>query len=422
MTQSGSLPVRPRLRRMLEARTVAVVGASERPDSFGWRMATEVLRSPGIERVYLVHPRRDTVLGQPCLPSLADVPEPVDLVLLGVPGQGAARPGAAGGGAGRRRGGRLRRRARAPRRRWSAAARRAWRSAAAAAWASSTPSRGVRAIGYIERDPLPPGPIALVTHSGLGLLRRCCAPTGALEYSLAVSSGQELVTTAADYLTTRSPCPETRVVGLVLETMRDADAAAGRARRRGRRGTSPSCALTVGDLDARAGAGRRALRRASPVGRGAGRRCSRRTACTGSTTSTSSPTAWSCSRSAGGSGGAGRRHRHRARLGSRAGAGRRRGRAPRRDRSRPLAEPTTDGWPRLLDPGLSPTNPLDVWGTGAATPRTCSPQCLTALADDATVDVVALAVDLVPEYDGDDRYPKALEHGWSTTPTSRSSC
>ncbi|MET1060057.1 MAG: CoA-binding protein, partial [Nocardioides sp.] len=76
-------PVRPRLRRMLEGRTVAVVGASERPDSFGWRMTTEVLRSPGVEQVWLVNPGRDTVLGRDCLPSLDDVPGPVDLVLLG---------------------------------------------------------------------------------------------------------------------------------------------------------------------------------------------------------------------------------------------------------------------------------------------------------------------------------------------------
>ena len=69
---------------MLEGRTVAVVGASERPDSFGWRMTTEVLRSPGVERAWLVNPARTEVLGQPCLPTLADVPEPVDLVLLGV--------------------------------------------------------------------------------------------------------------------------------------------------------------------------------------------------------------------------------------------------------------------------------------------------------------------------------------------------
>ena len=60
-----TLPLRPRLRRMLEGRTVAVVGASERPDSFGWRMATEVLRSPGVEQAWLVNPHRDRVLGRP---------------------------------------------------------------------------------------------------------------------------------------------------------------------------------------------------------------------------------------------------------------------------------------------------------------------------------------------------------------------
>ena len=80
-----TLPLRPRLRRMLEGRTVAVIGASERPDSFGWRMATEVLRSPGVEQAWLINPHRDRVLDRPSLSSLAEVPDPVDLVLLGVP-------------------------------------------------------------------------------------------------------------------------------------------------------------------------------------------------------------------------------------------------------------------------------------------------------------------------------------------------
>ena len=81
-----------RLRAMMSARSVAVVGASERPGSFGWRVTTEVLRSPGLERVHLVNPGRAAVLGHPCVPSLADVPEPVDLVLLGVPDAALVRP------------------------------------------------------------------------------------------------------------------------------------------------------------------------------------------------------------------------------------------------------------------------------------------------------------------------------------------
>jgi len=38
-----------RLRAMLSARSVAVVGAGDRAGSFGWRLTTEALRSPGIE-------------------------------------------------------------------------------------------------------------------------------------------------------------------------------------------------------------------------------------------------------------------------------------------------------------------------------------------------------------------------------------
>jgi len=50
---------------MLSARSVAVVGASDRPESFGRRLTLEALRSPGIERVHLVHPTRSSVLDRP---------------------------------------------------------------------------------------------------------------------------------------------------------------------------------------------------------------------------------------------------------------------------------------------------------------------------------------------------------------------
>jgi acyl-CoA synthetase (NDP forming) len=61
----------------------------------------------------------------------------------------------------------------------------------------------------------------------------------------------------------------------------------------------------------------------------------------------------------------------------------------------------------LLDPGLVPTNPLDVWGTGADT-RDVFGASLVALAADPAVQAVALAVDLVPELDGDQSYPLAV--------------
>ena len=76
---------RPALTAMLEARTVALVGASPRPGSLGERMISEVTRSPSRPEVYLVNPRHRQIAGRPCHPSLADLPGPVDLVLMAVP-------------------------------------------------------------------------------------------------------------------------------------------------------------------------------------------------------------------------------------------------------------------------------------------------------------------------------------------------
>ena len=64
---------------------------------------------------------------------------------------------------------------------------------------------------------------------------------------------------------------------------------------------------------------------------------------------------------------AGHRARHRARLRRRAGAGRRHRRPRWACRSRRSRRPPRAGWTSLLDPGLEPSNPLDVWGTGADT-------------------------------------------------------
>src|SRR5580658_8541463 len=76
---------RPALLAMLEARSVAIVGASARPDSFGARMLAEAAKSPARPVIYPVNPRYTQVEGRQCYPALTDLPGPVDLVLLGVP-------------------------------------------------------------------------------------------------------------------------------------------------------------------------------------------------------------------------------------------------------------------------------------------------------------------------------------------------
>ena len=171
----------------------------------------------------------------------------------------------------------------------------------------------------------------------------------------------------------------------------------------------PVVALTVGVVDRRPRAGRRPLGRPRRLRRRRGRRCSRRTACTGSATSPS----WSTPSSS-------------SRIGRRVRSGTGSGIATVHDSGAervlvadvaervgvpfaPLADADRQrGWPRPLDPGLAPTNPLDVWGGGRDTEDLFT-ECLSALADDPGVDVVALAVDLVPEYDGDEAFPQ--RHG-----------
>jgi acyl-CoA synthetase (NDP forming) len=72
-----------------------------------------------------------------------------------------------------------------------------------------------------------------------------------------------------------------------------------------------------------------------------------------------------------------------------------------------LTEETRQRLAAVLDPGLEPGNPLDVWGTGRDSEELFT-ETLSALADDANVGAVALAVDLVREYDGDDSYRDAV--------------
>jgi acyl-CoA synthetase (NDP forming) len=389
---------------MLEARTVAVVGASDRPDSFGRRMTTEVLRSTGLTEVHLVNPGRDSVLGQPCLPSLADVPGPVDLVLLGVPdsalvaqvGLAASRGDAGAVVFGSAHGIRDD----------LVAAADGLELCGGGCMGFINVARDVRAIGYVERDPLPAGPIALVTHSG-SVFSTMLRTHRRLGYSLVVSSGQELVTSTADYLAHALTMPGTQVVGLVLETLRDTSRLrAGLATAAER--DIPVVALTVGTsvvgqslVDAHSGAlagsdaAWEALFRAYGVHRcddlgeltdslemfAVGRRVRRLST----------------------SGGIATVHDSGAERVLVADVAERLG-VP----FAPLSATTTSRLAELLDPGLEPANPLDVWGAGRGT-ESLFGDCLSTLAEDAAVEVVALAVDLVPEYDGDDAFPRALD-------------
>jgi len=76
------------LRPLFDPRSVAIVGASNDPAKWGNRLALGALRGEARRPVYLVNRRGGEVLGRRAYPSVADLPEPPELVVLSVPADG----------------------------------------------------------------------------------------------------------------------------------------------------------------------------------------------------------------------------------------------------------------------------------------------------------------------------------------------
>src|ERR1700730_7636516 len=68
------------LKRLVSPGIVAVVGASETRGSFGERTMSNMADFTG--NVFAINPKYQTLLGRPCVPSLAEMPESPDCVVL----------------------------------------------------------------------------------------------------------------------------------------------------------------------------------------------------------------------------------------------------------------------------------------------------------------------------------------------------
>ena len=68
------------LHRLINPKVVAVVGASETRGSFGERTLSNMAGFTG--KVFAINPKYQSLLGRPCVPSLADMPESPDCVVL----------------------------------------------------------------------------------------------------------------------------------------------------------------------------------------------------------------------------------------------------------------------------------------------------------------------------------------------------
>lgn len=412
VARADARPQAAAVRRMLEARSVALVGASPRPGSLASRVLAELERSPAHPEVVLVNPRHSRIGSRSCLESLAELPEPVDLVVLAVPDRAledqlrlAATRGDASalifGAADAGLRGRLA----------AVAAEAGMALCGGGCMGFINNVAGLRAIGYLEPFPLPDGPVGLVTHSGsvFSALLRADRRIG---WAVAVSSGQELVTTAASYLDYALCSGRVEAIALVVETVREPDAL-GAVLARAHEADVRVVALAMGCapasrtlVEAHSGAlaGSDAAFDAFFEAHGVHRVEGLDELC--------DVLELLCA------------PKVRARRAGRGVLGPGEGVAAVHDSGGErahvldvaeavglpfarLREDTLDRLRELLEPGLEAGNPLDVWGTGRDAERLLR-EALVAVGSDERVRAVALCVDLVPEFDGDESYRRAV--------------
>ena len=68
------------LRRLIDPRVIAVVGASETPGSFGQRTLVNLSEFDG--EVFAVNPKYRTLFDRPCVPTIADLPKAPDCIVM----------------------------------------------------------------------------------------------------------------------------------------------------------------------------------------------------------------------------------------------------------------------------------------------------------------------------------------------------
>jgi len=216
-----------RLSPLLTPQSIALVGASPKYETVGNGMIRGIREGQFRGRLYLINPNYNEIDGLRCYPSLAALPETVDHVVIGVAN---ARIEAQLADA-------IRHGARAATifascylpgdsdppltQRLAAMARAAGvHICGGNGMGFYNLEYGLRVCGFPPPSFLAPGSIALISHSG-SAFSGFCHTDRRFRFSLAVSAGQELTTTVADYLDFALDMPSTRVVGLFLETVRD---------------------------------------------------------------------------------------------------------------------------------------------------------------------------------------------------------
>ncbi|MAC79097.1 MAG: hypothetical protein CML66_13640 [Rhodobacteraceae bacterium] len=220
------------LERMFNARSIAVVGASDDPTRIGGR-PIRYLQTCGFQgQVYPINPGRDTVQGLTAYASLDDVPGDVDIVILAIPAtlvadaiEAAARRNAAGvvifssgfaelGPEGEALQDRI-------------AARAAELGLQVLGPNTlgfyAAPSRTVATFSsLLESGPPPEGPVALVSQSGaFGAHLGIKAVKRGIGLRYWVTTGNEAGVSTTDVIRALAADPDLSVIGVYLEGVRD---------------------------------------------------------------------------------------------------------------------------------------------------------------------------------------------------------
>lgn len=246
-----------RLAPLLRPRSLAIVGATPRAGAVGNTMLRQVIAGGFVGRLHAVNPRYDTVEGIACVPSLAALPEPVEHVAFAIGDEAIEAELVAAIRQGARaativsaldidgdREPRLKERIRAVAREAGLVL------CGGNGMGFYNFQERLWLCGFPTRPDHRPGGTVLLTHSG-SLFTAIVDAEARIDYGLAVSTGQELATTLADYMDYALDQPWTRVIGLFMESARDPagfEAALAKANDRG----VPVIALKVGRTEASA--------------------------------------------------------------------------------------------------------------------------------------------------------------------------
>jgi acetate---CoA ligase (ADP-forming) len=215
------------LQRLLAPASIAVVGATERHGSYASQSLLNLDALGYRGAVWGVNPRYERVHGRPCVPTLDDLPGPVDAVLVAIPAQGAVdvveQAGALGCGGAVVLGAGF----------GEVAAGRGLQDAlAAAARSHGLALCGPNCNGIVSMrsgvalwgDALPAreaGHVALVSQSGNVAVNALCSRRGLRLHTL-ISSGNQAVLSAGDYVSHLARDEGVHAIALYLEDDGDA--------------------------------------------------------------------------------------------------------------------------------------------------------------------------------------------------------